>query len=180
MFARLPPHPLRPPFGPPTASLRPSTEERPKGLRRGAVGAPYKCRNSKGCDKMRIRNMLLCSYLYSCLKINFAMSAKSSNFAPSKVRGEMPEWSIGAVSKTVDQLAGPRVRIPVSPQKKRSRDGSFFGFYSMYRSSDQRRVLLLDGVGVDVEEQGLLGVGDAVEALLEMLAEGWRVVVGEV
>ena len=27
----------------------------------------------------------------------------------------MPEWSIGAVSKTVDQLAGPRVRIPVSP-----------------------------------------------------------------
>ena len=29
--------------------------------------------------------------------------------------GEMPEWSIGAVSKTVDQLAGPRVRIPVSP-----------------------------------------------------------------
>jgi len=50
----------------------------------------------------------------------------------------------------------------------------------MYRSSDQRRVLLLDGVGVDVEEQGLLGVGDAVKALLEMLAEGWRVVVGEV
>ena len=30
--------------------------------------------------------------------------------------GEMPEWSIGAVSKTVDPLAGPRVRIPVSPQ----------------------------------------------------------------
>ena len=30
----------------------------------------------------------------------------------------MPEWSIGAVSKTVDQLAGPRVRIPVSPPKK--------------------------------------------------------------
>ena len=29
----------------------------------------------------------------------------------------MPEWSIGAVSKTVDQLAGPRVRIPVSPQR---------------------------------------------------------------
>ena len=27
----------------------------------------------------------------------------------------MPEWSIGAVSKTVDPLGGPRVRIPVSP-----------------------------------------------------------------
>ena len=36
------------------------------------------------------------------------------------VKGEMPEWSIGAVSKTVDQLAGPRVRIPVSPQEKSS------------------------------------------------------------
>ena len=29
--------------------------------------------------------------------------------------GEMPEWSIGAVSKTVDYASGPRVRIPVSP-----------------------------------------------------------------
>ena len=38
----------------------------------------------------------------------------------------MPEWSIGAVSKTVDQLAGPRVRIPVSPQKEPLDNGSFF------------------------------------------------------
>ena len=30
----------------------------------------------------------------------------------------MPEWSNGAVSKTVDQLAGPRVRIPFSPQRR--------------------------------------------------------------
>ena len=30
--------------------------------------------------------------------------------------GEVPEWSNGAVSKTVDQLAGPRVRIPASPR----------------------------------------------------------------
>ncbi len=30
----------------------------------------------------------------------------------------MPEWSIGAVSKTVDPLRGPRVRIPVSPPEK--------------------------------------------------------------
>ena len=37
----------------------------------------------------------------------------------ANVFGEMPEWSIGAVSKTVDQLAGPRVRIPVSPQEPR-------------------------------------------------------------
>ena len=39
----------------------------------------------------------------------------------SDFQGEMPEWSIGAVSKTVDQLAGPRVRIPVSPLPKDSR-----------------------------------------------------------
>ena len=32
--------------------------------------------------------------------------------------GEVPEWSNGAVSKTVDQLAGPRVRIPASPLMK--------------------------------------------------------------
>ncbi len=30
--------------------------------------------------------------------------------------GEMPEWSIGAVSKTVVRVTGPRVRIPISPQ----------------------------------------------------------------
>ncbi len=32
--------------------------------------------------------------------------------------GEMPEWSIGAVSKTVVRATGPRVRIPLSPQSK--------------------------------------------------------------
>ena len=30
----------------------------------------------------------------------------------------MPEWSNGAVSKTVDRISDPRVRIPLSPQKK--------------------------------------------------------------
>ena len=30
--------------------------------------------------------------------------------------GKMPEWSIGAVSKTVNPLRGSRVRIPVFPQ----------------------------------------------------------------
>ena len=29
--------------------------------------------------------------------------------------GEMPEWSIGAVSKTVEPFGVPRVRIPLSP-----------------------------------------------------------------
>jgi hypothetical protein len=32
--------------------------------------------------------------------------------------GEVPEWSIGAVSKTVEPFGVPRVRIPLSPQKK--------------------------------------------------------------
>ncbi len=31
--------------------------------------------------------------------------------------GEMPEWSIGAVSKTVVRVTGPWVRIPLSPQQ---------------------------------------------------------------
>ena len=30
-------------------------------------------------------------------------------------RGEVPEWSNGAVSKTVDRLRDPWVRIPPSP-----------------------------------------------------------------
>ena len=30
--------------------------------------------------------------------------------------GEMAEWSIAAVLKTVDRASGPGVRIPLSPQ----------------------------------------------------------------
>ena len=30
--------------------------------------------------------------------------------------GEMAEWSIAAVLKTVDRVSGPGVRIPLSPQ----------------------------------------------------------------
>src|SRR5687768_4403448 len=31
--------------------------------------------------------------------------------------GEVPEWSIGAVSKTVERVSVPRVRIPPSPPR---------------------------------------------------------------
>ena len=34
---------------------------------------------------------------------------------PPDPRGEVPEWSNGAVSKTVVGASPPRVRIPVSP-----------------------------------------------------------------
>ncbi len=34
---------------------------------------------------------------------------------PRPFAGEVPEWSNGAVSKTVVPLRAPRVRIPVSP-----------------------------------------------------------------
>ena len=44
-----------------------------------------------------------------------AGNEKSSTFAP----GEMAEWSIAAVLKTVDRLRGPGVRIPLSPPKVR-------------------------------------------------------------
>ena len=33
----------------------------------------------------------------------------------TKRRGEVPEWSNGAVSKTVERASVPRVRIPLSP-----------------------------------------------------------------
>ena len=35
-----------------------------------------------------------------------------------KIKGKMPEWSIGTVSKTVVPLRVPRVRIPLFPQMK--------------------------------------------------------------
>ena len=41
--------------------------------------------------------------------------------------GEMPEWSNGAVSKTVVRLGGPRVRIPLSPQTKITRNRTVAG-----------------------------------------------------
>ena len=36
--------------------------------------------------------------------------------------GEVPEWSNGAVSKTVDRASGPWVRIPPSPPDRNARD----------------------------------------------------------
>ncbi len=52
--------------------------------------------------------------------------------------GEMPEWSIGAVSKTVVRVTGPRVRIPISPQSvlqaRAVDDGS--GFYFMMTTNE--------------------------------------------
>ncbi len=35
--------------------------------------------------------------------------------AIAQLLGEVPEWSIGAVSKTVERASVPRVRIPLSP-----------------------------------------------------------------
>lgn len=46
--------------------------------------------------------------------MQFANSAWICTFVP----GELAEWSIAAVLKTVDLLKGPGVRIPSSPQNK--------------------------------------------------------------
>ncbi len=43
------------------------------------------------------------------------MPARARLHHPPDPRGEVPEWSNGAVSKTVVPSRGPRVRIPVSP-----------------------------------------------------------------
>ena len=47
--------------------------------------------------------------------VTFAVSLNDSE------QGKMPEWSIGAVSKTVVPLRAPRVRIPVFPQPNRTK-----------------------------------------------------------
>ena len=43
--------------------------------------------------------------------------------------GEMPERSNGAVSKTVDPVRGPGVRIPLSPPAPKPAVRHFFSFY---------------------------------------------------
>ncbi len=48
----------------------------------------------------------------------------------------MPEWSIGAVSKTVVPLREPRVRIPVFPQPKRTK----VGFRGQYKAGSPARL----------------------------------------
>ena len=78
--------------------------------------------------------------------IRFAMCKNVRTFAAvfpalEDARGEMPEWSIGAVSKTVDQLAGPRVRIPVSPQTmQRAKDNLSLALFFLYEVRGKRRL----------------------------------------
>jgi hypothetical protein len=47
------------------------------------------------------------------MQFQFANPPQICTFVP----GELAEWSIAAVLKTVDLLKGPGVRIPNSPQK---------------------------------------------------------------
>lgn len=57
------------------------------------------------------------------------------------VKGEMPERSNGAVSKTVVRLCGPRVRIPVSPPHKTKEIPSFFYYkHSRVRTEPTKEV----------------------------------------
>lgn len=74
-------------------------------------------------EDLRLKRWVMGAWFFIICKIaSFAaitggVCAKSPNilkFAPTK--GEMPEWSIGAVSKTVVPLRAPGVRIPLSPQ----------------------------------------------------------------
>ncbi len=51
------------------------------------------------------------------MDIKRAESAEFYYFCPTiSNHGEMPEWSNGAVSKTVVRVSAPGVRIPLSPQ----------------------------------------------------------------
>ena len=73
-------------------------------------------------------------------------------------RGEVPERSNGAVSKTVDPLRGPRVRIPVSPPLalaksfSRSGCGRIFSLFSRVM-----RERLSTGPGARMGGSGLSG-----------------------
>lgn len=60
--------------------------------------------------------------------------------------GKMPEWSIGAVSKTVVPLRVPRVRIPVFPQRNSLKASEFLRFLGMPKRRKASRRPLLFGV----------------------------------
>ena len=56
---------------------------------------------------------------------NPLVSPGKGDYTPARdPRGEVPEWSNGAASKTVEGASLPRVRIPVSPP-----DTLIYGIY---------------------------------------------------
>lgn len=92
-----------------------------KALSVGAIGkATQVKKRDAGSKFFRQKNEKILAYQKKFVSLQ---SENRGNFEQktlqdSVFQGKMPEWSIGAVSKTVDQLAGPRVRIPVSPQMR--------------------------------------------------------------
>jgi hypothetical protein len=74
------------------------------------------------------------------VNIKFGNSAPFCTFDP----GELAEWSIAAVLKTVDLLKGPGVRIPNSPhfgnQKAvKGRKIKFYGLFCLLELSKQTK-----------------------------------------
>ena len=80
-------------------------------------------------EDLRLKSRVMGTWFFiickiaSFVAITGGVCGKSPNilkFAPTI--GEMPEWSIGAVSKTVVPLRAPGVRIPLSPPKLAERN----------------------------------------------------------
>lgn len=55
------------------------------------------------------------SLWFDCSSETLILRAPYQSVIGCRSRGEVPEWSNGAVSKTVVPLRVPRVRIPLSP-----------------------------------------------------------------
>ncbi len=71
-------------------------------------------------------------------------SLRSCSLVPKELDtsllGEVPEWSNGAVSKTVEQATVPRVRIPLSPPQKREPQAASELVMPWLKSEEQSRL----------------------------------------
>ena len=100
--------------------------------------------------------------------------------ATADPRGEVPEWSIGTVSKTVVGASSPWVRIPPSPplwqsagHAARAKPWRTVAFVVLdhdgARAQEPKQALALycpgAGVGNDAEVRHKFGTGEAIKAI---------------
>ncbi len=87
---------------------------------RRRIGACLKGREESGppsraVRRARLRACLRGWGLYYNVRASRTPRDKGASLIKRAIGGEVPEWSIGAVSKTVVPLRVPWVRIPPSP-----------------------------------------------------------------
>ncbi len=105
---------------------RAARERQRKSRSRPTVGACNAATPAVNRNQPSLSVGMPCDLCEPCVRIKFDLlrgtprirlrsKSTQSKFEIRPERGEVPEWSNGAVSKTVEPSRVPRVRIPVSP-----------------------------------------------------------------